>query len=280
MNAPDRPAPGPLSVSEPWDLVAEGYASEGAAVMLPFTRHAVELARPSPTARVLDVATGTGMLALELAPRVARVDAVDFAPQMLEQLERQRRALGLGNVHTQVADGQALPFADGLFDAAFSMFGLMFFPDRDKGFAELRRVLAPGGVAVVSSWAPIERSPLMTLMFGALRAADPSRVVPQVNLLSLENPDVFERELARAGFRDISVRPYTHEVPVESAEQFWDVTTRASAPLVLLKKRLGPAEWKRQTEVALAYLREHLSGPTSLGPALLGTTAWLGFGRR
>src|SRR5262245_39852484 len=94
-----RPAPGPLSVSEPWDLVSEGYAREAAQVMLPFTRHAIELARPSRTARVLDVATGSGMLALELAPHVTRVDAVDFAPKMLEQLERKRRALGLENMH-------------------------------------------------------------------------------------------------------------------------------------------------------------------------------------
>ncbi|HTV18137.1 MAG TPA: methyltransferase domain-containing protein [Polyangiaceae bacterium] len=275
MNAPDRPAPGPLAVSEPWDLVSEGYAAESAAVMLPFARHAIELARPSATARVLDVATGTGILALELAPSVARIDAVDFAPQMLRQLEQRRRSLGLDNVHAQVADGQALPFADGLFDAAFSMFGLMFFPDRVRGFAELCRVLAPGGVAVVSSWAPIDRSPLMTLMFGALRAADPTRAAPQPNWLSLENPEVFERELAGAGFRDISVRPFTHAVPVESAEQFWDVTTRSSAPLVLLKKRLGPAEWQRQEALALAYLREHLTAATTLS-----TTAYLGFGRR
>jgi SAM-dependent methyltransferase len=275
MNAPARPAPGPLSVNEPWNLVSEGYAAEAPAVMLPFTRRAIELAGPSATARVLDVATGTGILALELAPRVARVDAVDFAPQMLEQLERSRRALRLENVHAQVADGQALPFQDGQFDAAFSMFGLMFFPDREKGFAELHRVLAPGGVAVVSSWAPVDRSPLMQLMFGALCAADPSRAAPQPNWLSLENPELFERELSAAGFRDVSVRPVTHALAIESAEQFWDVTTRSSAPLVLLKNRLGPAEWQRQSELALTFLRERLQGPTSLA-----TTAYLGFGRR
>jgi SAM-dependent methyltransferase len=275
MNAPARPAPGPLSASEPWDLVSEGYAAEAAAVMLPFARHALELARPSPTARVVDVATGTGILALELAPHVARVDAVDFAPQMLEQLERRRRAIGIENVHAQVADGQALPFADASFDAAFSMFGLMFFPDRERGFAELHRVLAPGGVAVVSSWAPVDRSPLMTLLFGALCAADPSRSAPQTNPLSLENPDVFERELSGAGFRDVSVRPYTHALLVEGPEQFWDVTTRSSAPLVLLKNRLGAAEWQRQSELALACLRERLREPSALA-----TTAWIGFGRR
>lgn len=275
MNAPSPPAPGPLSVSDPWNLVSAAYAAEAAPVMLPFTRDAIGLARPGPSARVLDVATGTGILAIELAPHVARVDAVDFAPQMLEQLERRRSELGIQNVHAQVADGQALPFADAAFDAAFSMFGLMFFPDRAKGFAELWRVLAPGGAAVVSSWAPVDRSPLMQLLFGALCAADPSRAAPQTNWLSLENPEVFERELAAAGFRDVSVRPYTHSATVESADQFWDATTRWSAPVVLLKNRLAPDEWRRQSDAALAFLRERIHGPTSLD-----TTAFLGFGRR
>jgi ubiquinone/menaquinone biosynthesis C-methylase UbiE len=275
MSAPARPAPGPLSAPEPWDLVSEGYALEAAQVMLPFARHAIELARPGRQAHVLDVATGSGTLALELAPRVTRIDAVDFAPKMLEQLEHRRRALGLENVHVQQANGQALPFADQSFDAAFSMFGLMFFPDRERGFSELQRVLRPGGVAVVSSWAPVDQSSLMTLMFGALRAADPTRAAPQTNWLSLENPEVFTRELTAAGFRDVRVQPFAHALQVESAEQFWDVTTRSSAPLVLLKNRLGPAEWERQSALALAYLRENIQGPTTLD-----TTAYLGFGRR
>lgn len=243
--------------------------------MLPFTRWAIELAQPKTSARVLDVATGSGMLALELAPSVARVDAVDFSPGMLEQLEVNRKALGIENVHAQVADGQALPFAEASFAAAFSMFGLMFFPDRQKGFGELYRVLEPGGVAVVSSWAPVDQSPLMLLMFGALRAADPSRAAPATNWLSLENPEVFVRELEGAGFRDVSVRPFTHALPVQSAEQYWDSMSRASAPMVLLEERLGPTEWQHQSALAKAFLAEQIKGPTSFA-----TTAYLGFGRR
>jgi ubiquinone/menaquinone biosynthesis C-methylase UbiE len=243
--------------------------------MLPFARDAIDLVVPSSEARVLDVATGPGILALELAPRVARVDAVDFSPAMLARLEAKRAALGLGNVFATLADGQALPFEDASFDAAFSMFGLMFFPDRAKGFAELHRVLRPGSATVVSSWAPIDQSPLMTLMFGALRAADPSRPPPQANLLSLENPELFARELGAAGFEGVRVMPYTHGVWVESAEAYWEVMTRSSAPLVMMKNRLGAGEWTRQSELAKAYLAEHVKGRCELT-----TTAYLGFGRR
>ena len=254
MSASPRPAPGPLSVKEPWDLVSEGYAAEAASIMLPFTRDAIHIADPDPSARVLDIATGPGVLALELAPRVARVDAVDFSRAMLDQLEARRAALGLDNVFASVADGQALPFEDASFDAVFSMFGLMFFPDRPKGFAEARRVLRPGGVVVVSSWAPVDQSPLMMLMFGALRAADPTRAAPQTNLLSLENSELFARELEAAGLEDVSVTPYTHGVRVEDADGFWESMSRGGAPFVMLKNRLGPAEWERQSRLAKAHI--------------------------
>jgi len=268
-------APGPLAVSEPWDLVAEGYALEAPATMLPFARHALDWVRPSASSRVLDVAAGSGILSLQAAQRVSRVDALDFSPRMLAELERRRAALGLDNVFAIAGDGQELPFADAQFDAAFSMFGLMFFPDRGRGFREIERVLKPGAAAVVSSWAPVAQSPLMTLMFGALRAADPSRQAPQTNLLSLENPELFHRELEAAGFGDVEVRPFTHALEIRNAAEYWDVMVRAGAPLALLKQRLGAPEWQRQSALALDYLEEQLPQPR-----LLETTAFLGFGRK
>jgi ubiquinone/menaquinone biosynthesis C-methylase UbiE len=260
---------------EPWELVSVGYTDEMPNVMLPFARQALALADLSPTSEVLDVATGPGTLALEIAPRVKRVDALDFSPAMLEQLERRRRELRIENVHARQADGQALPFPDRSFDAAFSMFGLMFFPDRDKGFSELHRTLRPGGVAVVSSWAPVAESPLMIAMFGALRAADPSRPAPQTNPFNLENPDVFAKELSAAGFCDVRIERRTVAVEITDPAGWWDLLTRASAPLALLQKRLGPEEWQSQSAIAKAWLAREIPSPRSLS-----TTAFLGFGRR
>jgi ubiquinone/menaquinone biosynthesis C-methylase UbiE len=275
MSFETRPVAGPLSVAQPWDLVSAGYTAELAVVMLPFTQHAIALAEPKPAARVIDVATGPGVLALELAPRVEHVDAIDFSPSMLAELERRRVALGIENVTSAVADGQALPFAGASFDCGFSMFGLMFFPDRKRGFAELFRVLRPGGVAVVSSWAPVDQSSLMRLMFGALRAADPTRAAPQTNWLSLENPEVFRAELEGAGFSEVKITPYTHSLAVSDADELWRVMARSSAPLVLLRERLGEEEWSRQSELARAYVAEQLRETRELS-----TTAYLGFGRR
>jgi ubiquinone/menaquinone biosynthesis C-methylase UbiE len=278
-----QPVQNPLSVAEPWDLVAEGYATDVDFVMRPVSLEAlrrVEQKRPnaiSKAARVVDVAAGPGTLTFELASRVAEVDALDFSESMLAKLREGLSKQGIANVRAVQGDGMALPYADESFDAAFSMFGLMFFPDRSRGFRELLRVLEPGGIATVSSWAPLDLSPLMDLMFGALRAADPNMPPPKRNLLSLENPELFEKELTDAGFVEVTVEPYEHFVTdVGSADEFWEVMTRSAAPLLLMRKRLGEDEWTRRAEVARAYLRDAFPGARER----LSTTAYLGFARK
>lgn len=267
--------PGPLAAPEPWQLVADGYAAEMHFVMRPFSLRAIEVLALGSTARAIDVAAGPGTLALELAKSVARVDAVDFAERMVEELQRVRRERGIENVFPIVGDGQALPFADASFDGAFSMFGLMFFPDRPQGYRELFRVLKPGGKALVSSWAAVSDSPLMTLMFGAVHAIDSSVPMPQKDPLGLENPDVLAGELRQAGFVDVEIVPHSLTFSGLKAAELWPRLTRSSAPLVLLRRHLGEATWAEREPLALAYLERELATPRELG-----TTAWLGVGTK
>ncbi|MGW0250687.1 methyltransferase domain-containing protein [Nocardia goodfellowii] len=265
----------PLAAAEPWDLVADGYAEEALAIMEPFSARALELAGLSQDSHVLDVAAGPGTLSLLAAAQAARVTALDFAEHMLELLNRAAAAAGHTNIETHVGDGQALPFADNDFDAGFSMFGLMFFPDRAKGFAELRRVLRPGGVAVVSSWAPVVESPLMRLMFEAMAAADPAIQEPQPNYLSLENPEVFATEMRSAGFAGVTIQRHTTELAWDSADDMWEKMTRSSAPLVLLRRSLGEELWAERAATMRAYLTENYRPKTPLA-----TTAFLGIGHK
>jgi SAM-dependent methyltransferase len=266
----------PFSTVEPWDLVAEGYAAEAGTVMEAFSRKAIEITDPAPDARVIDVAAGPGTLVLDVARRVRDVVAVDFSPRMIEALQAKVRAAGLENVRAVVGDGQRLDVPSEQFDVAYSMFGLMFFPDRPKGYAELLRVLRPGGAAVVSSWAPVQDSPLMSHMFGALRAADPTFPEPLRNLESLENPDVLAAELRAAGFVDVEIIGHTHTVEVGSAGELWHRMTRSSAPLVMLRHRVGEDEWARRAEVAQRHLEDRMARESPV----LSTTAWLGIGRK
>ena len=268
--------PSPMSVAEPWDLVAEGYAAEAGSAMAPFSLRALELVKLSKAAEVLDVAAGPGTLALEVAPRVANVTAVDFSAAMNERLQAEAQRRGLSNVRVMQADAQALPLPAASFDAAFSMFGWMFFPDRTRGLSELHRVLRPGASLVVSSWGPLAKSPLMAAMFGALHAADETFVPPTYNPDSLENPDKLASELRAGGFVDVNVRDHTATLTFPNTDELWSRMTRSSAPLVSLRKRLGEALWRERSERSRAYLAHELGS----GVLSLSTTAWLGYGVR
>ena len=268
--------PNPFAAPEPWDLVAEGYAAEGTAITRPVARAAAALVRPGRSAHVVDVAAGPGPLALELAPEVASVTAVDFAEAMNAQLRAAAQARSLGNIRVVHGDGQALPLPDAVFDAGFSLFGWMFFPDRARGLAELARVLRPGAPLVVSSWAPLSRSPLMAAMFGALHAADHSFHVPVYNPQSLENPEQLERELLAAGFQSTAVHAHTVTLEFESVEALWTRMVRSSAPLVSMRRRLGEDVWAARGAIALSHLRRELGER----PGRQSTTAWLGYGIR
>ena len=106
-----------------------------------------------PGMRVLDVGAGTGNAALPAAAAGADVVATDITPELLAVGERHARERGL-DVRWQVADAQALPFADGEFDAVLSCIGAMFAPDHAATARELLRVCRPGGTVVMANWTP------------------------------------------------------------------------------------------------------------------------------
>lgn len=266
--------PSPLAEKGPWDDVAEGYGAEANWIMAAFSARALELAAPRDTAVIADIAAGPGPLTLRAAPNVARVHALDFSEKMLGELAANVKKLGLSNVEIHHGDGQALPFANDSFDAAFSMFGLMFYPDRIKGHAEIHRVLKPGGSAVVSSWADITQSSLMMLVFGALSAADPSRPQPKYDPNSLENPELLASEMKAGGFVDVVVHTCNHEFDAPEPAALWDSMVRSSAPLVMLRKKLGEEEWAVQAQKAKAFL----TGKLASGPSKLNTRALLAVG--
>jgi SAM-dependent methyltransferase len=140
--------------------------------------------------RVVEIGAGTGRFAAAVAERAhARVWAVDASPEMVT------RAQELG-VNARVAAAEALPFRRGWFDRAVSRMSVHLF-DRPRAFAELRRVLAPGGAAIVATTDPVQ--------FGDGWIDDFFPSAAAVDAERFPTADELEHDLTRAGFAAVRV---------------------------------------------------------------------------
>jgi ubiquinone/menaquinone biosynthesis C-methylase UbiE len=108
--------------------------------------------RLRPDDRVLEVATGTGILALGLADHLRQMDAVDLAPEMIEKAKKKARESGISNVRFAVQDAYALSFASSSLDAVIIANALHIMPEPERALAEIQRVLAPQGVLIAPTF--------------------------------------------------------------------------------------------------------------------------------
>lgn len=159
QSAPSRDAVAPPAVlphHEPaaklWSRGGTGYDNVSYAISDALA-HAAQRLDAKAGERILDVATGTGWTARNVARTGARVTGVDIADGLLEAA----RALS-AHIEPPIAfvqgDAEALPFEDGEFDGVISTFGVMFAANQQDAAAELARVCKPGGRLVVAAWVP------------------------------------------------------------------------------------------------------------------------------
>jgi SAM-dependent methyltransferase len=171
--------------------------------------------------QVLDVATGPGeaaALALNQVGRAGLVVGADVAAPMLDvaivRFSGQRFL-------PVVTDGQALPFADGVFDSVICQLGLMFFADPGRGVQEFRRVLRPRRRAAVCVISSAGRAPQWGILAETLSQYLPSEHELLHLSFALADPRRLQSLFALAGFRDISVRRETRLACFDSFADYW-----------------------------------------------------------
>jgi SAM-dependent methyltransferase len=180
----------------------------GAAVFHPF---AVDLARRAAALRpgaVLELAAGTGIVTREL------VAALPEAAVTATDLNRAMVAWGARAVPTArwaAADAQRPPFADGRFDLVACQFGVMFFPDRPAAFAQMLRVLAPGGRLLFNTWDTVERHGFGDATMAGLRQAFPDDPPPFLTAVphGYHDPDRIRADVESGGFTDVALETIT-----------------------------------------------------------------------
>ena len=179
----------------------------------PYARDlAGRIAKANP-GRVLETAAGTGVLTKALAaqlPAETSITATDLNEPMLAHA---RTRLSDARIAWQQADALALPFDGGSFDAVACQFGAMFFPDRVKGFAEVRRVLKPGGGFFLNVWDKIAENEFADVVTQALADVfphDPPRFMARTPH-GYYDQDQIRGDLKAAGFSDITIDAVEHQ---------------------------------------------------------------------
>jgi ubiquinone/menaquinone biosynthesis C-methylase UbiE len=125
--------------------VAANYVTSSYHAGQEWLDEALEVAQPGPRDVVLDVATGTGNLALALAPHVSRVTGLDLTPEMLDQARLVAAERGIDNVEWVLGNAEGLPFGDGSLDLWTCRLAAHHFHDLARSLREANRVLRPGG---------------------------------------------------------------------------------------------------------------------------------------
>ena len=197
-----------------WDSAAQHYEKTAHPFTARYAEAALARVTLTPEMRVLDVAAGTGALALAAARTGAQILATDFSPGMVARIA----AAGLPNVEARVMDGQKLDLPDAGFDAVFSIFGVIMFPDWRKGLAEMARVTRPGGLGVVATWQ--KRGAATFLLLGQIRRTlfpDRQGMAMPEAVQMLSDPADFAQELIDAGYRDPRIEQATYDYELDVA---------------------------------------------------------------
>jgi SAM-dependent methyltransferase len=178
----------------------------------------IAAARIKPGQRVLDLASGSGEPAIQIAGIVGRdghVVASDLSRGMLDVASEIARAAGRGNMSFETADAESLPFDDASFDAVTSRMGVMFVIDIQRGLSEIRRVLRPGGCIAFAVWGPFEQSTMFWSMLEpfARRVSPPEPPPGAPGPMRFAVDGSLSEELRAAGFHDVHEETRVHPAP-------------------------------------------------------------------
>src|SRR5918996_2680596 len=209
-----------------WTERVERYARDAAPRTYPFAEALVALLPPPVGARVLDVATGTGLVAVEAARRVGphgEVLATDFLSAWEPFVRTTASAAGVANVTFASMPAEALALPDASFDVVYCQFGLMFVPEQLRALREMRRVLRPGGRIGIAVWSVPEKVGLFLIPRIVAPTLPPTTGEASPSPMSMGAPGLIEDLVAEAGFRDVVRHSVTIAHDIADPEVEWQL---------------------------------------------------------
>lgn len=253
--------PTPESTRHAWDGIADAYDQRITDTNLEIATRALDRVTVEAGTRFLDVASGTGALALAAARRGARVTATDISPTMIERLRDRARADGHDDLDAAVMDGHHLDLRDDSFDIVGSQFGIMLFPDLAAGLAEAARVTKPGGqVLIVSMGASPPKLEFLGFFLAALGAVAPDVPGPfdggPPPELQVADPRVLHSRMTDAGLAEVRVDTIDTTLAFANGSDLWAWITSSNPIGGRLVSGLSPAQGHELRRVLDGMLQE------------------------
>jgi SAM-dependent methyltransferase len=217
------PAAHKQAVKDEWQRAAHGWHRWIPAInawLDPATEAMLDRAGVKHGSRVIDIAAGDGGQSVAAAGRVGssgEVLATDIVPEFVELANTVAARMGLTQLRAEVMDAESLTLPDDRYDAAISRLGLMYLPDLQKGLAEIKRVLRPGGRLSAIVFTTAEKTPFFSIPVRLIRARRglPPPEPGQPGPFSLGAAGVLAANLETAGYQD--TREQVIEAPLRFA---------------------------------------------------------------
>jgi SAM-dependent methyltransferase len=197
---------------------------------------------------VLDVACGTGVVAITATRAGAKVSGIDLTPQLLE---RARENSGIAKVEIDWREGdvEALPFADGEFDVVLSQFGHMFAPRPDVAIGQMLRVLKPGGTIAFTTWPPELLIGKSFSLVASYMPPPPPGVSPPPQW---GDPNIVRERLGNS-VSDILFDRGRMDFPALSLPHYRAVVERTAGPMLKLVELLSASDPERLAQFRRDY---------------------------
>lgn len=247
------------SVLACWDRTAPKYAKAGPPIFSISAQRLLKLLGLQPGDRLLDVACGTGAVAISAAKKVGpsgQVTATDYSPCMVAEVEKEAQASGLSNLLSACMDAQSLDFPDNSFDAVTCAFALFFFPDMKRALAEMCRVLVPKGRLGLSLWGKGAIVPQWPILGEMIKQYGLRPVIP--NPIAWRPEDI-ETVLTSAAFSEIEIVEERYNFFFREASEVWEFTLPVG-PIEVMLEQLSRKKRLEFSDAFLSPIQELATG--------------------
>jgi SAM-dependent methyltransferase len=249
------------------------------ALFAPLTEAALDYAGPNIGEHVLDVGCGCGATVLELAARVGpagKILGIDVSKVMLDLAAERVRSRQFNNVTLLLADASTHPFEQGVSDLAFSRFGVMFFDNPEKAFANIRRSLKPGGRLAFVCWRTMSENPWFVVPFAAAKPHLPPQKPQEPEApgpFAFADPDRVRRILGTAGFSDVELIRHDTTMRLAGPNEV-ELAADFASQIGPVSRALADGEPSARAAAKAAILQElgKHEGPEGI---LLSASTWL-----